>query len=118
LNNLDDPLTIRSDSYLEFMVPEPTVEILELTYRAQLPRVALNTFSIETTEIDFPYAYVPALLNFIGSRILTGKTAPKGQLNSMGYAAQFEASITQLLQRGFELADHTTNTKLHLNGWA
>lgn len=118
INDLADPLTITSDSYLQFMVPEPTDELLELTYKAQLPKVDVKTFEVDTTEIDFPYTYLPALLNYIGSRVLIGMVTPKGELNSMGYMAKFEASMAQLLQRGFEIENNITNTKLHRNGWA
>jgi hypothetical protein len=117
INDLADPLTISSDSYLQFMVPEPTDELLELQYKAQLPQVSVAEFDLATTEIDFPYTYVPALLNYIGSRVLVGMTTPKGELNSMGYMAKFEGSMTQLLQQGFEIVNDTTNTKLHMNGW-
>ena len=116
INDATNPDSITSD-YLSFTVPNPTSELLELTYRAQLPSIDVLTFDIELDEIDLPYAYLSALLNYVGMRMTIGVTNKDGSIPSQAFFGKFEANIMKLHELGLTVTDDTVNDKATLNGW-
>jgi hypothetical protein len=116
LNNNNDDTSIHTD-YLSFIVPEATDELMELSYRAKLPHVDINTFYINTTELNLPYAYLSALLNYIGMRMTIGMPPKEGVSDSNTFLGRFEASIAKIFELGLVVTDNTTNEKAINNGW-
>lgn len=116
INDFSDTTSI-STNYLSFTVPTPTDELLEITYRAKLPTIDYATFDIATAEIDLPYAYLSALLNYIGMRVTTGMPPKEGVSDSLTFMGRFEACIAKIHELGLVVTNNTTNDKATANGW-
>ena len=116
INDASNEESIRTD-YLSFTVPVPTDELLEIVYRAKLPTIDFTTFDIDTAELDLPYAYLSALLNYIGMRMTTGMPAKEGISDSNTFLGRFEACIAKIHELGLVVTNETTNDKATINGW-
>tara|TARA_R110000744_G_scaffold182374_2_gene301654 strand:- start:1925 stop:2605 length:681 start_codon:yes stop_codon:yes gene_type:complete len=108
--------SIRTD-YLSFTLPLARDDLLEVVYRAKLPTIDVTTFDIETAELDLPYAYLSALLNYIGMRMTTGMPAKEGISDSNTFLGRFEACIAKIHELGLVVNNDTTNDKATNNGW-
>ena len=118
LNDASHEESINMNSYLSFTVPAPTDELLEIHYRAKLPTIDTKLPDYTNMEIDLPYSYLGALLNYIGMRATVGLPAKEGVSDSNTYMGKFEADMQKILELGLVITNNTTNMKAEKNGWA
>jgi hypothetical protein len=118
INDISEEESITTN-YLSFMVPVPTEELLQITYRAKLPTIPVIGFEVETAEIDLPYAYLGALLNYVGMRMTLGIPAKdaKGISDSNTFLAKFEADVAKIHELGLVVTNNTVHDKATDNGW-
>jgi hypothetical protein len=93
---------------------------LTLVYRANHPFIdtEVGSFDPENRDIELPYAYLPALLLFVASRV-NNPIGVSGQYHAGdSYAAKFEQECRQLEAQNLEIDDVGTNTRAERNGWA
>lgn len=103
------------DDYL--ILPLPTDELIEVGYRAKLPTIPVIGFDIETAKLELPYAYLSALLNYVGMRITTGMPPKEGVSDSNTFLARFEANMTEIDILGLNKTDNEVNYKAVNRGW-
>jgi hypothetical protein len=90
---------------------------LHLVYRANHPKIDVENFDIEFTQIDLPESHLEPLLYFIAARV----HAPVGAGNEgqvgMNWTARYEAACRELEGQGLQIDKGGENTRLARNGW-
>jgi len=90
---------------------------LELVYRASHPKIDVENFDLEYTQIELPEAYLEALLLFVASRIHNPiGAATEGQVGN-NYFARYEAACQQLEQQNLQIDQGSQYDKLSARGW-
>lgn len=92
-------------------------EYLDLTYRANHPKIDPEGLDPATEEVELPDSYLTALLYFIASRV-NNPIGMSGEFNAgNNYAAKYEAECQQLEFDNLEVDRGSQNTRAMRNGW-
>jgi hypothetical protein len=128
LNEIDDPSSIRTNSFNMLLIPDNQTDApwlkettqLRVVYRADHPviKTMIANASPLTTEIYLPNTHLMPLIWFIASRA-TNPNGITGEFHEgNNYHMKFEASVKQLQGLGdFAMTQISENTKLTSRGF-
>lgn len=120
LNNEATDNSLYTPAYNTLQVPEPEEEnALFITYRADHPRIPLDTVNLATVNVDLPNVLLSALLAYVAGR-MHGTAITEGSIAaSMKYNTAYETICTQMDMRNLlDNPDNYSNNKLENNSWA
>lgn len=118
LNDKDEYWSVFTPAYNAVQVPWPDkANQIIINYRADHdPIIIIPDLDPEKTEVKIPYAYLEALLYYVGMRSLTPMGGEEVQEGN-NYMAKFEQSCAQLTNLNMMNTDNTRNSKLDKAGW-
>lgn len=117
LNDMTEYWSVFTPTYNSIQVPWPDkANQLTVQYRADHDNILLPGLDPETEEVHLPYAYLEALLNFVGARAYTAMNADQDSEGN-NYATKYEQSCALITDLNLMNSDNTTNTKLDRAGW-
>jgi hypothetical protein len=94
----------------------PTLKVIYRANHFILP-LGFNGYDPDKVEIDLPYAYVEALLYFVGSRLHN----PMGLVNDFNagnnYAAKYERACQDIERNNIRVDQDNQNTRIARGGW-
>lgn len=125
LNEMEAEHNILMPSYNKLIVPqsimESDVKHLDITYRANHPRIDKNTgeaFDPETIMVDMPEVYREPLLYYMAA-LATNPLGPgiEGFHEGNNYHQKFEMACRAIENQGGDMKESTHMTKFQRNGW-
>lgn len=131
MNDVDDPLSVRTTSSTMLEIPElvasPTgqtpddlnTEFLKVVYRANHPMIRTVDGELDPTlvEVDLPYSHLEPLLLFVASRAHT-PTGMVGEFNSgNNYMQKYEMSCQEIERTNLVIDQGSQSDRASRNGW-
>ena len=134
LNDAADPYSVTTPSSTVLRVPSGLVagenslemfpeklktETLSLIYRANHPKISIGTgfFNPARVEIELPDTHLQALLYYVASRV----NNPVGMVNEFNagnnYYTKYLAACEELENKGIQVDQGESNTRLRRGGW-
>lgn len=119
LNDLGNPLSLRTPGYRMLMVPsEIQSSKLRIVYRANHRTMTEDMWDDpENTEIDLPPAFLEALCLYVAARIVTPVGFVENFHEGNNYMARFEAACQVLDDLGLEIDNVPSENRFRRNGW-
>ena len=116
LTNSDSILKRTHDS---FYIPDTSdLRPLNVTYRATLDSLDINTLDPDTDEIAIPPVLNEAMLYYVAARLHANRPTIDGQENtSMKYLQMYEAEVAKIDNEDLLIEADFENHKLDTNGW-
>lgn len=97
-------------------VPEPELEyLITVSYRATPPKIAIDTFDADTTQIPIGSQYLEALINFIAYRCFASFS--QNSPETVNYYQRFEMACNLIRREGLVYKDLPRNVRLDNQGW-
>lgn len=93
---------------------------LIVTYQSIHPRIVIQEeFNPETYEVTFPFFTYPALLNYIASKLSSGKVVRKDETENIAatFRYQYEREIKKIVADGHIMAFTDSGIKHTNQGW-
>lgn len=118
-NVLSDADSILKRTHNSFYIPDTsTPRPLNVTYRATLDAINLDTLDPDVDEIDIPPVLNEALLYFVAARLHANRPTIDGQENtSLKYMQMYESELAKIDNENLLVEADFDNCKLDDNGW-
>ena len=118
INQFNDPDSINLINLTAFTITKPVDELLmKVVYRANHPRILLETTDLLLQEIELPVTHLEALLYYIASRYHGSLPSVDGVNEGNNYIGKFERSCLKISELGLVSKEEDTNYRIHNNGW-
>lgn len=118
LNDPKQAYSLFTPSYNAVQVPfVEESNVLTVQYRTGPTRLTATAADVLAQEVEIPYAYVEALLNYIAGRYLSSSGSAQAVQEGTLFSQKFELSCRKIEELGLYNQEISTNTKLDDNGW-
>lgn len=118
---LNDPKQVQSlftPSYNAIQIPFVDADnVLTVQYRTGPAKILVDTDNVLAQEVELPYAYLEALLNYIAGRYFSTSGSAQAVQEGNLFMQKFEVSCKKIEELGLYNQELSTNTKLDDSGW-
>lgn len=117
LNDLTQPWSVFTPTYNSIQIPYPMwCNSLVVHYRANHPRIDLQTKDPAQVELQIPEGFLEPLLFYIAHRVFASMNVDNdGESNN--YLQKYEMSCKGLETKGLHITPNYSNLQLDRNGW-
>lgn len=119
LNDLNNSDSVFTPNYDTVQIPFPVgTNAISLIYRADHPRIPLNTADVSKVAIQLPDYLLEALLAYVTSRVYAGMNTESSMAASATYLQKYNMLCQEVeLRNVTHNSENSTNERLEINGW-
>lgn len=119
MNDSEQWASVFTKSFDSLQINHPSNEsAFSVTYRANHPKIPLDTADLASVQIELPVPYEEALMYYVASRVYTNMGAPEHLTKGQIFMGKYEAKCLFIQENDIAQSSvSNTNIKPFLRGW-